>query len=135
MEKVKTWEEYTKEEQTALLNHWFYYYGGMLLTLEDFDNFAKIVSTRQDDIFNQICTEYIVYRTIQTNMLVQSMRQGITDELFTHSIVITPDKTDIYPEYLKVRNTIVSEIAHTKEHPEPPVPMDIAIVVEEGPTK
>ena len=36
MEQRKTWEEYSNEEKTTLLNHWVYYYGGIIM-IYDYD--------------------------------------------------------------------------------------------------
>lgn len=131
MGNKRLWEEYTEEEKTTLLNHWFYYYGGTIMTLKDIEDFRALSETRQDEIFNHIVTNYIFRRTIQSNLLVACIRDNKVDELFNHSLTKKDLKQEQEEIYERVRSIISNELISTFISPEPPVPMDIGIVVTE----
>lgn len=131
MSSKKVWEEYTPEEQTTLLNHWFYYYGGVVMTLKDLENFRNLSTTRQKDIFDHIVTSFIYQRTIKSNLLIACLREDKTEELFKQSLHRESFTEDLLEKYEHVRQEITEEIFNTFINPEPPVPMDIAIVIED----
>ena len=136
MPKDKKWEEFTEEEKTSLLNHWFYYYGGTIMTLKDIENFRKISGTKQDEIFNHIVTLYIYKRTIQSNLLVACLREQKTDELFAQSLKLEDVLEGKEQAFEDIRKMITNEILSSFIAPEPPVPMDIHIIVEDdGPKR
>ena len=107
---MKKWEDYSKEEQTNNLIHWFHYYGGMIYTFKELEDFEKLAKTRQDDIFNYIVTSYIVMNTIQSNVLLMSMRQNKVENLFKASITKEVLKEEHLQFYEEVRDIIVKEI-------------------------
>ncbi len=130
MERKNAWEDYTSEEKTNLLNHWFHYYGGMLMTFDDFEKFHELASTKQDDLFDHIVTLFIARETIQSNLLIHCIRENEVDKLFKNSIKrekVDPQLKDLYEGY---RNDVFNEIITTFLNPEPPIPLDIAIMVK-----
>lgn len=133
MEKGKLWEEYSLEDKADILNFWFYYYGGVIVTLDEIEKFRELAKERPDDIFNYIVTSSFVQNTIQTNVLVACMRQDKLDELF--ATVINYEKLEENEkEYFRgLRKDLITAIVKAYHKPEPPVPMDVGIVVEEGP--
>ena len=135
MEIKKTWEEYTKDEQTTLLNHWVYYYGGILMTLQDFSDFRILSSTRQDEIFNHIVTILLFKNTIQSSLLVTCMREGSINDLFAHSLKREDLTEETKPIYDSARKFLSAELINTFINPAPPVPMDIIKDVEDGPKR
>ena len=136
MKNNKRWEDFTKEEKTTLLEHWFYYYGGLIMTLKDLEDFREISSTRQDEIFAHIVTNYIFRNTIKSNMLLTFLREDKIDELLNASLSIdnfSEDKRNIYEE---IRIIISNELLNTFINPEPSVPMDLEVIItDNGPTK
>ena len=127
--KKKTWETISPEEKRSLLNHWFYYYGGTVMTLKEMDDFNTLATQRPDDIFRHIVTISAFNHTIQSNLLLQCMQKGTLDELFGYSITpdqIVPGKEQEFEDY---RSMIFDEILGTFVNPEPAVPMDIVITV------
>jgi hypothetical protein len=130
MEKAKKWEDFTTEEKITLLNHWFYYYGGVVLTLKDFELFRKLTATRPDDIFDHIVTRYIYQSTIKTNLLVSCLRDETVDELLKSSIRREFVADPYIEKYEDTRRLISEEIFNTFINPEPAVQMDIAILVK-----
>ena len=131
MEKSKKWEDFTSEEKTNLLNHWFHYYGGVLMTLKDIELFDELSKIKQDAIFNHIVTLYIYKKTIQSNMLISFMRENKLADLFSANLVRPMLSNKALEFYEEVRDIISNEIYKTYLKPEPPVPMDVEIIVEE----
>ena len=132
IERKRSWQEYNSEEKTTLLTHWFYYYGGVIMTLKDMEDFRNLVVTRQDQIFNHIVTNYVFRDTIQSNLLVSAMRSDRVDELF--SLSLSDEILKELDEDETIRRRISDEIIETFINPQPPVPMDIEVVVT-GPAK
>ena len=130
MEKAKKWEEYTPQEKTDLLKHWFYYYGGTLVTFQEIEDFETLALTRQDDIFNYIMSSLITQKTIQSNLLVFCMRENKVEELFEHTIKFNDLPKDVQEKLSRLKQDITDEIVGTYLNPEPSKPMDIAIVVK-----
>lgn len=111
--KIKKWEEYTKEEQTGYLIHWFCYYGNMIFNLQELEDFKKLAETRQDDIFNHIVTIFICKDTIQSGMLFSYMKEDKIDELFAVSLTkekIPETEKDDLSAYEDIRNIITTEL-------------------------
>jgi hypothetical protein len=117
MDKGKTWDEYTKEEQANLLNHWYVYYGGLIVTLAEIDKFHELSLTHQDDIFNYILSSFIANNTIQSSFLTVCMRDNRLDELF-ENVVKYDDLTEDDKERINpVRQFILDEIVNTYLNP------------------
>ena len=110
---VKKWEDYSKEEQTNYLTHWFHYYGNMMYNFQELEDFRELAKTRQDDIFNHIVTEFLFQNTIQSGMLLTCMRDNKIEELFqtnlTREKVLEVNK-DGLSDYEKIRDIVVSVI-------------------------
>ena len=85
MERKKTWYELSEDEKTTLLIFWFRYYGGMVFTMDEYDQFIKLAQRRQDDIFAHIVTRAITEDTMQSNVLLQQMRNRKVEDLFKTS--------------------------------------------------
>ncbi len=106
----ETWENCTKDEKKSLLIHWFNYYGGIIMELNDLENFGNLIEEKQDELFDHIVTNCIFRDTIQTNLLVQCMRNNKLDELFGCNIKYE-DVPDILKEkYNIMRNKLFLEI-------------------------
>ena len=56
--ELKKWEEYTKEEQKELLNHWWHYYGKVMYTLEEWEQFNKLIDKDSDKILEMAIAGY-----------------------------------------------------------------------------
>ncbi len=136
MEKAKKWEEYSPKEKTDLLKHWFYYYGGTLISFQELEDFESLALTRQEEIFDLIMTSFLTQNTIQSNILVFCMRQNKVDELFKHIVRYNALPEEEQERLKNVRQVLTDEIVGTYLEPEPPVPMDVVITtVEKNPQK
>ncbi len=129
--KDKKWNEYSGEEKSNILNFWFYYYGGVLVTLEEIEKFRQLAMTRQDEIFNYIVTSFLFHNTIQTNVLVAAMRQDKTEELFKCLLDEKQLDDELRIRVEATKDCLIKEIVHSYLFPEPPVPMNIQIMVQD----
>ena len=127
--EIKNWEDIPKEKKTQLLNHWFHYYGGVIMTLDEILAFSKLAEEKQDEIFDLIITNYVVNDTIQSNVLVASMRKGKVQELLDSVVKYSELSEEEKNKMKRLRQFIAEEIITTYNTPEPPVPMDIDVVV------
>ena len=114
--EIKKWEEYTKEEQTNYLTYWFHYYGNMMYNFQELEDFRKLASTRQDEIFDHIVTEFIFRDTIQSGTLLLSMRKNKVEELFKTNLDRGKIKEEGLSEYEKIRYMIVAEITGSNKN-------------------
>lgn len=139
MEKGKKWEELSSQTKLDLLRHWFTYYGGLIITFDEIEKFDKLAQTYPDEIFDSIVTSYLATEnhTIQSNLLIMSMRRGLVAELFKSIIRYKSLSDEEKEKFDPVRCMLVDELVTTYLDPQPPVPMDIAIIVDEnnGPGK
>ena len=137
MEKGKKWEELPSQTKIDLLNHWFVYYGGLLIAFDEIEKFNRLAETHPDEIFDTIVTSFLARNTIQSNVLIMSMRRGLVAELFKRVIKYKTLSEEEKVKFDSVRCMLVDELITTYLDPQPPVPMDIAIIVDEsnGPGK
>ena len=133
MSNIKRWEDLDLSRKVTLLNHWFYYYGGTIVTLDEIEKFSELAKTNADDIFDFILTSFLLKKTIQTNVLVGAMRaddiKGLFDVLIKYNDMDDEQKKKFDP----IRCSLLEEIEGTYLNPEPPVPMNVAIIVDDGP--
>ena len=134
MDNKKLWEDFTKSEQTILLNHWVYYYGGIVMTLKDLEDFNTLSETRQDDIFNHIVTCFIYKRSIQSSMLIMCLRDNKIEDLFNTSLSIDNIEDSKKDLYYKARRIISNELLDTFINPELSN-TGVEIIIEETPQK
>jgi hypothetical protein len=93
------------------------------------EDFRKVSSTKQDEVFSHIITNYIFRNTIQSNVLISFLRQDKLDQLFSISIHDDDIKEEDKEFFSTIRRDISSEILESYIYPEPPVPMDLEIIV------
>ena len=131
---VKKWEDLDDYRKFELLEHWFYYYGGLPYSLGEFEKFRKLAKTNANQIFDFIITSFINKKTIQSNELVRSMRKGKVRELFDSNIKCSELDEEEKRAYESERCLILEEIETTFVHPEPPIPIDLNMIfAEDGP--
>lgn len=123
--EVKKWEEYTPEEKSALLNHWFTYYGGMLIRFDELCQFYDLAKTRQDEIFASIMLSLIANDTMQSNYLLTCMRGHIVDILFDKVKEFMHPTEDLVEICDGLKDMIVEELVKTYNNPEPAIPLNL----------
>ena len=133
--ELKKYEEYTEEEKIELLNHWFIYYGKVLFTLEELDVVQALIKKNPDRIFDYIMTGYIVGDDISPTVLLSAIENGNV-KTFLDTI---PHKKNLNKKtqesYDHVLNYLLSKFVESYNNPEPPVAMDVEVIIEENPKK
>jgi hypothetical protein len=129
--EIKEYEEYTKEEKIELLNHWFYYYGKVPFTPEEWISVRELIETNPDRIFDYIAISNIVNRTIAPTLLLQAMASNELDKLFEVVPRVEDLNESMQGPYKETFKVVFDSIVHTYNNPEPAVPMDLAIIIEE----
>ena len=125
--EIKKWNEYTNEEKSCLLLHWWHYYGKLLYSFAELEQFESLFRENPDRIFHIAVMSY--YYGFGSQILLLSMRSGKLDELF----LTIPDYENTDEEFKKfidgIESSFVEEIVTTYNNPEPNVPMDGSIIV------
>lgn len=75
--EVKKFNEYTKEEQKELLIHWWWYYGKVRHSLEEFNQFEKLVDEDSERVFDVALVSY--FEGISNELLLESLRKDTVD--------------------------------------------------------
>lgn len=132
MEKKK-FNEYTKDEKIKILDFWFYYYGKDLVTLDEIHQFEELSAVNPDRIFDYIAVSYVVNGTIAPSVLLTSMRMDKLDELFEAVPSIASLDEKMQEAYSGMYYDLVDAIVKDMNNPEPAIPMDIVITIEEEP--
>ena len=121
MERRKTWYELSEDEKTTLLTFWFRYYGGMMFTMDEYDQFHRLAQRRQDDIFAHIVTSLGLYDTIQSTSLLEHMRANQVEALFRSSVKRSklPEDEKNYYDHLagQITNTLMNDYENSMDDP------------------
>lgn len=125
--EIKKFNEYSKNEQSELLMHWWYYYGKMPITLAEQDKFMELVEQDPNLIKNVALIAYA--RGEASQGLVQAIRrsklEGFLDNV--REISTTLEFED-YEEELE--SEFIKEMVGTINKPEPNVPMSEEQILE-----
>lgn len=71
---LKRWEEYTESEKVELLAHWWYYFGKMIITVEELALWHSFINETPDCAWNMAVLNFTQNLTSQP--IIASMRQG-----------------------------------------------------------
>ena len=119
MEK-KLFDEYSLEEKESLLMHWWYYYGKLLVNLDEIERFHGMVLTDPHQIYKCAVVSYILGYSSQG--IVEAMRSNEIDKYFENINSIW-EKKEFEEIRLEVESAFVEEIVGTYNEPEANVPM------------
>lgn len=117
--EIKNWNDYSFEEKNKLLQHWWHYYGKMMYTLQEWEEFNKLVEKDADRMFIFAIGSYIMGTSSQP--LICAMRQRNVDEV----IASLPEKKELEDNemYFKIENSLISQLVKSYNDPQPVVPM------------
>ena len=125
--EIKKWNEYTNEEKSCLLLHWWHYYGKLLYTFAELEQFEALVRENPDRIFHIAVMSY--YFNFGSQILLESMRRKQLDGLFA----TIPDYENADDSFKKINegieNSFINEIVTTYNNPEQNALMAVDIVV------
>lgn len=126
---IMKWEEYPKETKKELLNHWWYYYGKMIFTLDEWNKFNQLVEEKPDLVFRAAVTSYLCGESSQ--MLIMAMRNNKVDEYFSS----LPNKDKFTKsqkkEYEKIERNFLVILSDSYDRPKENVPMDEEEVIKQ----
>ena len=110
--ELKKWEEYTKEEQKEFLNDWWHYYGKVIYTLEEWEQFNKLIDKDSDKILEMAIAGYS--KGITSEPLIFAMRENKIEELFKTFPNLKEIKDEKFKEAHKVlKNSLILELVTT----------------------
>lgn len=130
MIEIKTWKEYTPKEQSELLQHWWYYYGKMMITLAEWEQFNHLVEKDSSKVLAIAVASYI--HGIGSQPLVMAMRENKVDELLASLPEIEEMEDEEFKRlYTQSENCLISMLVRTYNNPEPSLPMEPEVMVEQ----
>ena len=119
---VKSWNEYTKEEKIILMRHWWNYYGKMVFTLAEYEQFNELLESKCDLIYAIAVLGYT--NNISSQTLINAMRNDELPQFFNViSNVIESDDENVKTIFGVASASFISEIVTTYNNPQPSVPM------------
>lgn len=119
---VKSWNEYTKEEKIILMRHWWHYYGKMVFTLAEYEQFNELLESKCDLIYAIAVLGYT--NNISSQTLINAMRNDELPQFFNViSNVIESDDENVKTIFGVASASFISEIVTTYNNPQPSVPM------------
>lgn len=119
--EIKKWNEYTKDEKFSLLNHWFHYYGKLVYTLKELENFQDLVNKDSNKMFTAAVTCYIAGGN--SSLLLTGLRQDgekFIDVAENRGRDLRAANED---EYDATVSSFIEEIVHTYNHRAPDIPL------------
>ena len=127
MEKKK-WEEYTKEEKCELLTHTFYYYGKLMFSLADFEDYQKLCEKRADDVFKTIVLGFVMNAGGPT-LILNAIHAGKAEELLSSykDVVKTYHIEKEFEDYCE---GVLVDIVKTFKNPEPAIPLSEEQIID-----
>ena len=127
--KMNEFKNYTPEEKKSLLLHWWHYYGKGIYTLAEIEQFEKMIDENYDQVWGLAIAGFIHELTSQP--ILFAMREDKVADLLATLPVIEEQSDEFKEAYAKAEKALLTQIVQTYNNPEPSVPMDIAIVVNE----
>ena len=126
--KKKIFEEYSLEDKEALLMHWWYYYGKLLVNLDEITNFRKMVLDNPEQIYKCAVVSYVLGYTSQG--IINSMRKNEVKKYF-ESVNTIWEKPEFKEISSDVENAFIDEMVSTYNKPEANVPMSEEEIVSQ----
>ncbi|MBE6160336.1 MAG: hypothetical protein E7157_04755 [Lactobacillales bacterium] len=104
--EIKNWNEYSSEEKNILLQHWWHYYGKILYTLDECEQFDSLLEKDIDKIFIAAIGSFII--GLSSQPLIDSMRRNNIDELL--SALPEMKKLEDNEMYHKVEVSLITQL-------------------------
>ncbi len=119
--ELKQFSEYSLSEKKELLIHWWHYYGKVMYTLEEMNQFRQMIEENCDQVMMMAIFGYVDGITSQP--IIAAMRAGKLEEL--KSTLPKPEEQDdkFKEVYSMVEAELIKELVKTYNNPEPSVPM------------
>lgn len=125
--EVKKFEDYTSEEQGALLLHWWNYYGKVPYSLAELEKFRELITEDSKLVKNIAVLSFVFEQSSQA--LIKAMRDGTLEDYLTGISKIC-DNNDFKEQLKEAENDFIEMLVRTYNCPEPSVPMSLEQVLE-----
>lgn len=130
MLEIKKWNDYSLEEQSELLNHWWHYYGNIIFTLDELEQFNELIKKDSHKVLELAVANFIIGQSTQS--LIQAMRVNKVDNLMNALPSLeNNDDEEFKAMYTKVENDLISILVESYNNPEPSIPMEPEVAKEQ----
>lgn len=110
--------EEDKIDLKELLLHWWHYYGKLMYTLKELEDFEAIIDKKgAEKVFEAVVGSFL-YGDGSNTILLLSIRKNQVDELFKSLPNIEEFSDDKVMEYNKVKEFLLAQIEKTYLHGE-----------------
>lgn len=117
----KPWNCYTAKEKVNLLNHWWSYFGKMMVTLAEYLDFLKLAESTPDTIWDIAILSFS--QNMTTQPLISAMRQNELAKLITMSCAAAKEIKALSPEeWSNLEDCLLDNLVPTYNDPEPSIP-------------
>lgn len=119
--ELKRWNEYSLDEKTKLLLHWWHYFGKSIYTWGEFETFKSLVEEKSDEIFNFATIAYLAGES--SRVLLEAMRRNEVDKVL--EMTNLSDKKDENAKSIleNASASLIVTLVNTYNNPEPNVPI------------
>lgn len=116
--EIKRLNDYTEDELKELLSHWFYYYGKEVYTLQEMDDFQKMIEENPKAIMKLAILLYI------NGLGLTEVLRGIRGDMATIKRVLASEKTITPSDFAYHEQEFIKDIVNTYNNLEPSVPAE-----------
>lgn len=127
MEK-KVFGDYTLDEKEALLMHWWYYYGKLLVNLDEMNKFHEMVLANPEQIYKCAVVSYLLGYSSQG--IISAMRKGNVEKYY-ESVNEIYERAEFKDIANLVEDAFIGEMVGTYNKPEPNVAMSEEEIVSQ----
>ena len=119
--EIKKWNLYSKDEKKNILNHWWHYYGKLLVSFDEIEQFQNLLDSNIEEIYVTALCSYL--KGLSSQVLIAAMRQGKIEELFKSLPNINTFDKEINEAFEALSDEFLNEVVNTLNNPEPDIPM------------
>lgn len=117
----KSWDCYTEEEKVDLLNHWWFYFGKMMFTMQEYSKFLKLIESTPDTVWDIAILSFS--QNMTTQPLISAMRQNELAKLIISSCAVVKKIKALSPEgWSSLEDCLLDNLVPTYNDPEPSIP-------------
>jgi len=126
--KIKKFKDYTPQEKKELLLHWWHYYGKMLYTFAEMEQFSTMIDENANQVMELAIAGFV--NGITSQPIIVAMRENNLEELKA-TLPNVEDDEEFREFYNQVEDVLVAELVETYNNPEPSIPMEPKILSEQ----
>lgn len=128
--EVKDWDDYSKEEQKELLQHWWYYYGKVLFTFAEWELFDQLVEKDSKQMLKLAVGSYTY--GLSNQLLIAAMRKNKVNELMNSLPKVNETCDEKFRTiYTQVEKELISMLVSSYNDPKPNIPMESENIVNQ----